>query len=116
MEEFSDYAEGSVAIKINGKDVKIIPTMRDAFIFKPLLDKALKECDEKAMERIENIIVDMIKRANPNDNSENIKKAVALNLADIELEIMFALKILDRKDYETAVTDAKKKKTEQKSQ
>ena len=106
MGEFDEYKEGIITIQLNGKTIRAIPTVEEAFSLHPYLKK-IRDCDERAISRASSIIVDMIARANPSEDVNAIKRMVALNSTQLVIEVLIGLKIITRED----LNDDEEKKT-----
>lgn len=107
MVNFEEFADGTKTIIIEGKELKILPDVRDAGKFYMYL-RGIENDDEKALDKLYDIEFRMIKSANPNMNDNIIKNLINYKFHIVMGEISIALGLSTRKN----INDIEDKKKE----
>jgi len=80
---FKGLKEKCVELKIGGDVIKVKPTVADAELFMTMK----REPSEQDAKKITKILVDMIARANPEEDRGDIESYVAMNYGDLIMKV-----------------------------
>lgn len=106
MGVFDGLSRKVAEIEIDGIKIKVKPSVKDAEAFITLKQGDLSESDAQ---KITNILINMIERANPEEKREDIESFVAMNYGKLMQEIAVLYGFATKRDIE-----AMKKKVTQK--
>jgi len=107
---FASLSQRVKVIKVAGKEIKIKPKVKDYAAFM-IFGKDITETDPEKRLKLEELkaqklmdkLVEIISRAYPSENKENIEAFVAENFLEVSKEIFVAMGLAKREDLEKIV-------------